>query len=899
MELSAEQVQVVEHDRGPARVTGRAGTGKTTALVARYRRLAGAGDPSRVLVLCRDRRAALAFTATVAPGLGGAYDALPITTFRGLAFDVLARHGRRSRPRLLTRAEQRALVRELLAAEGAAEWPSLSPLLHRPSFANELADAILAYEAGSETDGSGTAGSGPAQLRTRAGARGVLARWDELAAFAARYQAVLTARGATDGAALLAEASQALLDPHAQAAERERYDHVLVDDFEAATHATDCLLARLVEPRLDIVIAGNLDAAIGARDGASPTYLQDLHHRWPELAELSLTVPFRRPRPAVLVCCRHPSLEPEAIAAELLSAHEDGVPWSDMAVLVRRPRRRAQTIARALARYRIPVAAVPGPVGAEPTVRAILDLLRWVEGDATAIDRLLASPLSGLAPDEARRVRREASETDTALKTHPRLAPLLALRDEVATMAASADPAALAFVVWERALAVLADDPGSDNVLDALATFFDTASRWVEQHPRGTLRAYLAAADATASVATGGARRRDVLDTVTITSMAAAAGREWDTVVLAGCVEGEIPQLRTHVGFFDADLLGPADPSPLADRRRRALAEERRLFDEVACRRSTGRLVATAAPEPGVLLSRLVEGWPRRDPVLPGLPGPGWRPRPPTVGAAMASPGAGLRLSASQLDTYEDCPLRYAYTYVLGGDAGPAADVGSLVHRVLAEFCDPAQARGTWDDLVALVEIQDFGHLARYEPQREEARRDILEMLGRWWEEEGQGPAAPEVLAVEHHFDVEVGPHRLAGSIDRVDQLRSADGRPVGIRIVDYKTGKREPAALDMADHLQLAVYHLAATQDPALTEHGPVVQLELLFLRSMNRYRQEVRPDHGERTRGRVLAMADAITSAAFAPSTEADCDHCSFHRLCPLQLRGRQAGHGWVTTT
>ena len=55
-------------------------------------------------------------------------------------------------------------------------------------------------------------------------------------------------------------------------------------------------------------------------------------------------------------------------------------------------------------------------------------------------------------------------------------------------------------------------------------------------------------------------------------------------------------------------------------------------------------------------------------------------------------PERALRLSATQLEMYEDCPLRYAYRYAAGArrEAGIHADLGSLVHEVLERFLDPA-----------------------------------------------------------------------------------------------------------------------------------------------------------------------------------------------------------------
>jgi RecB family exonuclease len=255
-------------------------------------------------------------------------------------------------------------------------------------------------------------------------------------------------------------------------------------------------------------------------------------------------------------------------------------------------------------------------------------------------------------------------------------------------------------------------------------------------------------------------------------------------------------------------------------------------------------------------------------------------------------PAGALRLSATQLDTYADCPLRYAYRYGVGArDEGSLyADLGSRVHDVLERFLDPAAGEPRTSE--RLFEIADEcwrDDIARYRPQLEEARRDYLDMLAQWWEKEGGlSGLAPEVLATEHPFSITVGDHTVEGRIDRVD--RADDG--TGIRVVDYKTGKAIPHQDTMADDLQLATYHLAATRDPVLSALGPPTQLRLLYLRRMEAREQEVRPDHAETTEARIFATAERILTEEFEPSAAADCDHCDFHRLCPLWPEGREVG-------
>ncbi|MGH9265561.1 MAG: PD-(D/E)XK nuclease family protein [Acidimicrobiales bacterium] len=810
MELTAAQRRIVEHAGGPLRVSGGAGCGKTTALVGRYLRLVDEGQPpSSVLVVGRDRAAATRFRDRVLPHLSGGFDALPFTTWFGVAFDLVTRA--RGSVRLLSTAEQRGVVRRLLATESPEDWPVFGRYLGREAFAGEVAQALLDVAPGT---------------------------YPELDRFARRYRAVLDERAQVD--------RSMLLDTAADLATPGRYAHVLVDDHEGSPRS-DRLLAAVAGPDATVV---------------SPAALP-----WPGAVDVELTDSFRRPAEPTVVTCRHPSTEPEAVAGELLVAHEDGVSWSEMAVLVRRPQRHGRAIARALSRHGIPVSPGPGlGTGAgDPAVAAIVDVLRWSTSDDRALPRLLVSPLSAGGEEQ-----------------------LLALRNDVAARAATATPAELAFEVWERGLGHLVGSAtGDDASLDAIVAFLDRLERRADQDPAERLPTLLAGLDdgevqpdpwRTSNAAQGDR------EAVTVTSIAAATGREWHTVVVAGCVEGELPHIRGRAPLFDPTPLSPAE------RRRASLAEERALF-QTACSRATAHLVATASPEPGVLLSRFVEGWRAGDPRPPAVRGPAPMSRPPTRNPVAVFPDGKLLLSATQLDTYDDCPLRYAYQYGLRvkDDAGAPAALGSLVHEVLAEFLRPGRdGERTKEALLALAAERWRDDVARYRPQIEECRRDYYSMLQDWWAAEGEGPNAPEVLAVEHRFEIELGGVRLTGAIDRID--RADDGE--GIRIVDYKTGRKEPRPDQLPDDLQLAVYHLAATRDAELAALGPPRQLRLLYLRTMRAYEQLVLAGHAEATEARVLAAAEQIRLERFEPSVDASCRHCSFHPLCPLQREGREVG-------
>jgi superfamily I DNA/RNA helicase/RecB family exonuclease len=882
MECDGAQELVVNFGGPRLRVLGEAGSGKTSALVQRWLSLAASERPDRVLVLCATRAAAHRFRKAGLAGWTGGADALPVTTWHGAAFDLLRRHG--DERWLLNGAEQGAVVARLLAAEGAAEWLSCGSLLGRAAFGAEVAAAVSAVE---------TAGLPEARILAAADAAGVGPRWRELLAFVGRYQASRVVRGAVDGPGLIAAAAALLDDASVAEVERARWSDVLVDDAQALTPVMAMLLERLAPARL--VAAGDPCLAGG---------------RWFEAArewgsDVDLGPSRRAPAAPELIHCHHPAVEPDAIAAELLGSHQAGVSWAQMAVLVRRDRERAG-VGRALARYRIPARLTPGPLAEEPVIRAIVDLLAWAAGDQLAQRRLLASPLTGLDPGQARNLMRASLTGGAPLARHPRLAALYALRDSLAPRLTDGGPVELVWEVWRLLQPELvADpdaaeaDPASSRAVDAVVAFMAGLSERVRRDPSWRIADEVALMDnSDLDVDPSREPGPDQEDAVAITSIAQSAGCEWHTVVVAGCLEGELPRVSGFVRYFDRELLGAGRPAsaPLptvAARRLASLDEERRLFT-LASSRATGRLIGTAAPQPGQLISRWVGSWPVRPPALSmptvepvdiGLP----MAAMPTPGAVPVHPDRRLTLSASQLTTYDDCPLRYAFQYELAvrSEAGVWASMGQWVHDALAEFADPeGPADRSWERLQLVADAHWSDTIALYQPQREEIRRDVFAMLEGWWNAEWGTPPPPDVLAVERPFHITVGEHEVVGRIDRIDRVAG------GIAVIDYKTGRTVPKADDVVNDLQLATYHLAAIRDPALSDLGPPVALRLLYLRDMVEREQPITQDHETVTEARILATAARILSEEFLPRAEADCDHCDFHRLCPLQPEGREVG-------
>ncbi|MCL6287747.1 ATP-dependent DNA helicase [Streptomyces sp. ATCC51928] len=712
--LDAGQRAVVDHPGGPLLVLAGPGTGKTTTLVESVAARVNRGaDPARILVLTFSRKAAVELRDRMAARLGAARGP-QATTFHSYCYALVRAHQDAdlfADPlRLLSGPEQDVTVRELLAGqldlekEGLAHvrWPDeLRSCLTTRGFADEVR-AVLAR--------SRELGLGPDALAAFA-ARTGRPDWSAAAQFLAEYLDILDAQGVLDYAELVHRAVLLAERPEVAAELAGRYDAVYVDEYQDTDPAQVRLLHALAGNRgrgedpsggRTLIAFGDPDQSIYTFRGADVNGILDFPDTFRRAdggpAPVGVLTTSRRSGAGLLAATRlltrrmpltrlpgdtvrahrdlhavrdggrvetytYPttSTELENIADLLRRAHlEDGVPWQEMAVLVRAGGRSLPAVRRALTSAGVPL-EVDGddlPLRHEPAVAPLLTALRTVAtaalhhrpveteaedqpeaGPTSWLDTetaltLLTSPLGAMDAADLRRLGRALRDEERAagirvpapsddllaralaeperLVTHDpayahgaqRLGALLRKARELLQGGGTAEEAL--WILWNGtpwpgrlARAALRGGAGGRNAdrdLDAVCALFDTAARAEERTGGRGALNFLEEVDAQDIAADTLSRRTVRPDAVRLMTAHRSKGLQWRLVVVAGVQEGVWPDLRRRGSLLEADRIG-RDGLAEPLTPGALLAEERRLF-YVAATRARDRLIVTAVKAP-------------------------------------------------------------------------------------------------------------------------------------------------------------------------------------------------------------------------------------------------------------------------------------------------------------
>ena len=236
----------------------------------------------------------------------------------------------------------------------------------------------------------------------------------------------------------------------------------------------------------------------------------------------------------------------------------------------------------------------------------------------------------------------------------------------------------------------------------------------------------------------------------------------------------------------------------------------------------------------------------------------------------------GLSLSASDLDLYLTCPLKYKFRRVFGIPEEPTINqrFGILVHNVLERF-HKESSEGEEDGVERLMDLFEAGWrrsgfgTSDDELQFRDRARNAMRL---YWEREQESEGEPVWL--ERKFDFRIGPHHVRGRVDRVDRL--PDGSH---ELIDYKTGERKSEA-DLESDLQLALYRLAAREAWDI-EAGAG---SYYYVLDADKVAAPIRSDDAARVERTVLEVGEGVLGQDFEPRpAPTTCGWCDYRLICP----------------
>jgi DNA helicase-2/ATP-dependent DNA helicase PcrA len=568
--LNPEQRRSVETTEGAVLVLAGAGTGKTRVLTTRIAHLIATGRarPSDILAVTFTNKAAREMKERIGHLVGPAGEAMPwLGTFHAIGTKILRRHaelvGLRSDFTILDVDDQIRLMKQVIQAANVDEkrWPARQLAGFIDSWKNRglLPDQVPAGEAGAFAHGKG-------------------------GALYAHYQERLATLNACDFGDLLLQCLRLWREnPDVLAQYQQRFRYMLVDEYQDTNVAQYLWLRLIAQGRHNVCCVGDDDQSIYGWRGAEVDNILRFDHDFPGATVIRLERNYRSTG-HILACASHLIAQNEGrlgktlrtedepgemvtvtgawdseeearmIGEEIEQLQRRGHKLSEIAVLVRISAQMREIEDRFVT-LGLPYRVIGGPRFYERAeIRDALAYLRCVANpaDDLAFERIVNTPKRGLGDatiqlihNHARATRQPMMQSARALVETEELKPKArgSLRELMSAFGrwsgqieAMAHPDLARMVLEESGYTDMWKQDRSADAAGRLENLKEFV-RSMEEFP--DLAGFLEHVSLVMEVA-----ESDSADRVSLMTLHAAKGLEFDTVFLPGWEEALLPNQR-------------------------------------------------------------------------------------------------------------------------------------------------------------------------------------------------------------------------------------------------------------------------------------------------------------------------------------------------------------------
>lgn len=237
-----------------------------------------------------------------------------------------------------------------------------------------------------------------------------------------------------------------------------------------------------------------------------------------------------------------------------------------------------------------------------------------------------------------------------------------------------------------------------------------------------------------------------------------------------------------------------------------------------------------------------------------------------------------MTLSATDIDSYQKCPLQFKYRKVLKVPQGPITiyqKKGNIIHGALQRLANYQLKKQTpnIDNVKNLAKkemdtARNMSDKHKFESIRA-SLDDIIDQCIKW-----SDASTNNLIGTEVKFDIMIDEITYRGKIDRIET--DADGHYI---VVDFKTGTNMISKNGVKIHPQTNIY-AAAIKD----KYGKLpVRVSLYYLEKDASRDYMVDEQSLENGLDIVRERAQSITHGDFTANPGRRCDMCPYKHICP----------------
>lgn len=936
MKLNLNQKKAVKHAKGPLLIVAGAGTGKTTVITERIKYLIQKKnvDPQHIFAATFTQKASEEMLERLDKVMPLGYQEPWLGTFHALCDRFLKLEGLEiginSNFNIMTQSDQWIFIKNHLFD---FQLDYYRPLGNPNKFISALIQFFsrLQDEDVSTEEFNNLVRSNNNSVQTSE-EKSEVNRLKELAAAYQKYQELKYEYAVADFGDLIANTLILLRSrPNILNKFRDQFQHILIDEFQD-TNYSQYQLIKLLAPsknKPNLVVVGDDDQSIYKFRGAAVSNILEFKKDYQEVQLIVLDDNYRSTQPILdsayssiinnnpdrletklkinkkLKSKQSKKTKPEIVEFRTLNQEIDwtidktihliaqkDLTYKDIAILTR-SNSQLEPYVKALKIAGLPFQRISNRgLFDQEEVSILIDLIKTIADptDSIALFSISLSHIASIKPEKILPLLNHAKRKATSLwdiycqSTDNQIIHLASL---IKSFQEKIDKYTITQLLFEfinttHFLKPFINEENLENQLkiNNINIFFEKLKQFERSNQQKDIVAFLDVLELwlQAGENPGQAQIEDI-DTISLMTVHAAKGLEFDTVFLGSMIAGRFPvRNRKDPILMPVELIKETLPEG-----NEHIQEERRLF-YVALTRAKNNLFCTYAKDVGGVRKRHPSGFLNETHIpvqlneqtnnvyLPQASRPKPQARYLEKGEYKIN-----KVSYSQIDTFAVCPLKYKYRYLLQIPARPhhSLSFGRTMHETLHQF-HQLELNGRSPGKKEMIKLYKDNFIEEgydspdFKLERFNAGKVALTNYIKCYKKILSDPKYLELS-----FSIMFEDTKLVGKIDRID-LKS-DGT---LEIIDYKTGTpKDQKKVDKDE--QLTIYTLAANKAFGLD----INSASLYFLegggKKITTTRTKAQLTKAQSKLSKVIKKMKRSTFPAKPDPVK--CGFCEYSTLCP----------------